>query len=153
MEYDSKLVVLEFTKPSKVPWILSNRWENALHYTRSIWFIATFIFREGNHCKDRLANIGLHVYDFNWWDVIHIDILNGIFSKLYWASLLYNFSSRAFSLVPSIFYLYNKKKFFNIFCGGNRPPFSNKKIYKKRIHNLPFYQLVTNRLSNVLFEF
>lgn len=88
MEYDSKLVFLEFTKPSKVPWILNNRWENALHYTTSISFITTLMFRDGNHCKDRLANIDLHVYDFIWWDVIHIDILNGIFSKVYWASLL-----------------------------------------------------------------
>ncbi|XP_058770393.1 uncharacterized protein LOC131644024 [Vicia villosa] len=75
IETDSKLVVLAFSKPFIVPWAIRNRWENVLHHSRNINFLVTHIFREGNHCADRLANLGLHVNDFTWWEVVHRDIL------------------------------------------------------------------------------
>src|SRR4051812_12795385 len=75
LETDSKLVVLAFIKPHIVPWALRKRWENALHHARSINFLVIHIFREGNHCADRFSNIGLHVQDFTWWEVVHREIL------------------------------------------------------------------------------
>ncbi|XP_058761813.1 uncharacterized protein LOC131635226 [Vicia villosa] len=75
LESGSKLVVLAFSKPEIVPWTIWNRWENVLHHTRSINFLTTHKYREGNHCADRLANIGLHIQDFVWWDVVHREIL------------------------------------------------------------------------------
>lgn len=75
LETNSKLVVLEFKKPSLVPWKLRSRWENALHHTRSIHFLIAHIFKEDNYCADKLANFGLHLHDFTWWDVVHSNIL------------------------------------------------------------------------------
>jgi hypothetical protein len=47
----------ESNKP--VPWCLSNRWSNCLVLTRTMNFIVTYIFREGNSCAGSLANVGL----------------------------------------------------------------------------------------------
>ncbi|GAU15839.1 hypothetical protein TSUD_236550, partial [Trifolium subterraneum] len=71
LESDSRLVVLAFSKPSMVPWRIRNRWMNALLLTKSMRFMATHIYREGNHCADKLANIGLTVQTFTWWDDVH----------------------------------------------------------------------------------
>ncbi|XP_058742423.1 uncharacterized protein LOC131614904 [Vicia villosa] len=75
LETDSTLVVLAFSKPHIVPWALRIRWENVIQHTRSINFLVTHIYRAGNYCADRLANIGLHVQDFTSWDVVHREIL------------------------------------------------------------------------------
>ncbi|GAU47667.1 hypothetical protein TSUD_380210 [Trifolium subterraneum] len=71
LESDSRLVVLAFSKPSLVPWRIRNRWMNALFLTKSMKFMATHIYREGNHCADKLVNIGLTVQTFTWWDDVH----------------------------------------------------------------------------------
>ncbi|XP_058776647.1 uncharacterized protein LOC131650967 [Vicia villosa] len=75
LETDSTLVVLAFSKPHMVPWAFRSRWENVINHTKSINFLVTHIYREGNYCADRLANIGLHVQGFTWWDVVHREIL------------------------------------------------------------------------------
>jgi ribonuclease HI len=69
MESDSQLVILAFKSSSVVPWHLKARWENCLYLTRSMSFFVTHIYREGNFCADRLANIGLSLsfYSLAWW--------------------------------------------------------------------------------------
>jgi len=62
------LVTLAFKSPKLVPWQLQNRWENCIHLTYSMAFMVTHIYREGNHCADKLANIGLTSQTFTWWD-------------------------------------------------------------------------------------
>jgi hypothetical protein len=27
----------------------------------------TYVFREGNHCADKMANLGLSLQDYVWW--------------------------------------------------------------------------------------
>jgi ribonuclease HI len=65
LESDSRLV-LAFSKPSMVPWRIRNRWMNALLLTKSMRFMTTRIYREGNHCADKFANIGLTIQAFTW---------------------------------------------------------------------------------------
>jgi len=38
-------------------------------------FMITHIFREGNNCADKLANLGLTVINFTWWDYAPVEIL------------------------------------------------------------------------------
>jgi len=37
-------------------------------------FLATHIFREGNHCANKLANLSLSSRNFTWWNVVHRDL-------------------------------------------------------------------------------
>ena len=59
LETDSKLLVLTFISISIVPWQLRQRWNQCLLLTQSMNFVVTHIYREGNHCADKLANLGL----------------------------------------------------------------------------------------------
>jgi len=49
LEYDSALVCDAFT--------VSNRWDTCLNFCGTIRFWVTHIFREGNTCIDKLANL------------------------------------------------------------------------------------------------
>jgi len=70
LETDFMLVTLAFKPKSIVPWSLRNRWENCIHLTTSMSFFVTHVYREGNHCADQLANIGLSLNTFFWWNHI-----------------------------------------------------------------------------------
>ena len=70
LETDSMLVTLAFKSKTIVPWQLRNRWENCIHLTSTMSFFVTHIYREGNHCADQLANIGLSLNTSFWWDHI-----------------------------------------------------------------------------------
>ena len=61
-------VTLAFKSKSIVPWHLINRWENCIHLTSSMSFFLIHMYREGNHCADQLANIGLSLNTSFWWD-------------------------------------------------------------------------------------
>lgn len=52
-----------------MPWHLKARWENCLYLTRNMSFFVTHIYREGNLCANRLANIGLSLSfsSLAWW--------------------------------------------------------------------------------------
>jgi len=67
LECDSALVINAIKNLSIVLWRFRNRWENCLHITRSMNFIATHVFREGNTCADVLANFGLRVAHLRVW--------------------------------------------------------------------------------------
>jgi ribonuclease HI len=66
-ESDSTLVVLATKKPDKVPWEIRNRWNNAMTMIRSMNYIVTHIYREGNHVADSLANQALSLNSFTVW--------------------------------------------------------------------------------------
>jgi len=62
LESDSMLVYLACKSSKFVPWQLRNRWESCLHLTSSMPFIVTHIYREGNHCANKIVNIVLKIY-------------------------------------------------------------------------------------------
>jgi ribonuclease HI len=70
LESDSMLVVLAFSSARIVPWSLRNRWDNCLLLISNMNFYVSHIYREGNHCADKLANLGLSLPTFTWWDHI-----------------------------------------------------------------------------------
>jgi len=74
LEIDSKLVVQAFQNPHMVPWKLRNGWINCLQVTHLMSFMITHIYRESNHCANKLANLGLNVHQFTWLDHIHRDL-------------------------------------------------------------------------------
>lgn len=47
----------------------------------SMHFMITHIFREGKHCADKLANLGLTVINFAWWDYASVEILADLTSN------------------------------------------------------------------------
>jgi ribonuclease HI len=64
LETDSTLVVMAFKSSALVPWDLGNRWLNCIRITNNMNFVVTHVYREGNQCADRLANIGLTIDNF-----------------------------------------------------------------------------------------
>jgi len=75
LETDSKLVVQAFNSKSlTVPWQLKQRWYHCLQLTKSMDFFVANIFREGNHCADKLANIGLSAHQLTVFNFVHNDI-------------------------------------------------------------------------------
>jgi ribonuclease HI len=57
------LVVHAFSYARIVPWSLRNHWDKCLLLTSNMNFYVSHIFREGNHCADKLANLGLSLHD------------------------------------------------------------------------------------------
>jgi hypothetical protein len=51
-----------------VPCHIRNRWDNCLDKTLSMNFLITHVYREGNHCAIKLANLGLSLQNFVWWN-------------------------------------------------------------------------------------
>ncbi|PNY07582.1 ribonuclease H, partial [Trifolium pratense] len=68
IESDSMLVVNAYKSSNLVSWSLSNRWFNCLKLAGHMNIIVSHIFREGNHCADRLANIGLNLDRLTLWN-------------------------------------------------------------------------------------
>jgi hypothetical protein len=76
IEADSKLAALAFKNSSFVLWKLKNRWLNWLASARSLNVIVSHIFREGNCCADKLANMGLGISSNFWWDTCPMEVRN-----------------------------------------------------------------------------
>jgi len=70
LETDSMLVYLAFKSSKIVPWALRNRWDNCLFLLSRFNFHVTHIYREGNHCADKIANIGLTLPSYSWFNTI-----------------------------------------------------------------------------------
>ena len=64
LESDSSSTLQVFKNISLVPILLRNRWHNA--HTLNVHVISSHIFREGNTCADRLANLGHSVVGEVW---------------------------------------------------------------------------------------
>jgi len=67
LESDSALVINAIKNNALVPWSLRNRWDNCIQTTRSMNFLATHVYREGNTCADALANAGLSLNHLMIW--------------------------------------------------------------------------------------
>ncbi|CAJ2641500.1 unnamed protein product [Trifolium pratense] len=67
LETDSMLVVNAFKSSKTIPWHLKNRWDNCLLLISSMNFFVSHIYREGNTCADKFANLGLSILTLNWW--------------------------------------------------------------------------------------
>lgn len=59
MECDFSLVVKAFSNPDIIPWKLRVIWRNCIAMTSNFNFRITYVFREANHCVDKLANFGV----------------------------------------------------------------------------------------------
>jgi hypothetical protein len=70
LESDSILIVHAFSSSKVVRWPLRNHWDNCLLLISNMNFYVSHIFREGNHCADKLANLGLSLPDFTRWDCL-----------------------------------------------------------------------------------
>lgn len=60
-------------------WQIRNRWLNCMIKIWSMNFMVTHIYREGNSCADKLANIGVSLSSFTWWNEPPTQILAEIF--------------------------------------------------------------------------
>ena len=59
LECGSSLVCSTFRYRTHVPWFFRNKWNKCFIYFTSITFQVSHIFREGNHCVDKLVTLGL----------------------------------------------------------------------------------------------
>jgi ribonuclease HI len=81
LECDSSLVVLAFKSPSVIPWHLKNRWLNCITKIKSMNVCIFHIYREGNHCADKLASLDLSLAEFKWWNIAPEIIWNDLASN------------------------------------------------------------------------
>jgi ribonuclease HI len=81
VECDSKIVALAFKSPHVIPWNLQNRWLNCITKIKSMNFCILHIFREGNHCADKLASLGITLTDFTWWNTAPMIISKDLVSN------------------------------------------------------------------------
>jgi len=71
LECDIALVCVAFTARTNVSWMLRNQWNTCLNYCGKIKFRVTHIFREGNACVDKLANLGfIQRESFHWYNML-----------------------------------------------------------------------------------
>lgn len=75
LENDSMLVFLAFKSSKIVSWCLRNRWDNSMHLLTKFRFNVTHIYREGNHCANKLANICLDLSSHFWFTGVPSQIL------------------------------------------------------------------------------
>lgn len=71
IESDSSLVVQDFSNHCLVPWRLKVIWMNCIPFTQNIDFMVSHIYREGSACADNLANSGLTLNSFTWFNFVH----------------------------------------------------------------------------------
>jgi len=81
LECDSSLLCQAFSLFNIIPWSLRERWRKCIKICKEIEFKVSHIFRERNHCVDKLASLGLkNELDFKWYDVlpvvIELDVLH-----------------------------------------------------------------------------
>jgi hypothetical protein len=65
IESESQVAILAFKSCNIIPWQLHNRWFNCMIKLRSMHYVVSHIFRDGNH---KLANLGLALNVFTWWN-------------------------------------------------------------------------------------
>ena len=68
LESDSTSALMIFSNSSLVPWLLRNRWNNARRL--GIQVISSHIFREGNNCADKLANMSHGIQGSIWLETL-----------------------------------------------------------------------------------
>jgi len=61
-----------------------NRWNTCLNYYVKIRFMVTYIFREGNACTDKLANLEfIHKESFHWYNRLSSCMFLKFFMNMY----------------------------------------------------------------------
>lgn len=90
LECDSLLVISAFSSYDLVPWKIRNRWRNCMQLCKSMKFIISHIYREGNNCADKLANYGVISQCFSWWDLAS-DFISEAFFRNRWGLPNYRF--------------------------------------------------------------
>jgi len=70
LETDSMLVFLAFKSSKIIPCSLRNRWDNCLYLLSRFNFNVSHIYREGNHCADQLAYLGLTSPSYSWFNSV-----------------------------------------------------------------------------------
>jgi len=71
IETNSAIIILVFKSSVVIPFELRNIWEN---YEVHMNFIVSRIYREGNQCADRLANLGLGVSSLTIWHNVPVQL-------------------------------------------------------------------------------
>ena len=82
LETDSALLLMAFKNFDMIPWNLKNRWLNCIEATKGMNFLVSHIYREGNVCADALANLGLDITGFLWWQDAPIIIRNSVVNDM-----------------------------------------------------------------------
>jgi ribonuclease HI len=72
LESDSKTALLAFENNNMVPWDLRNRWLNCRSLDTNLRW--SHIYREGNSCADKLANLGHSFVHLKWWDSLPLEL-------------------------------------------------------------------------------
>jgi len=84
LECDSALVCVTFIARTNVPWMLRDRWNVCLNYYGKIRFRVTHIFREGNVCADKLANLEFFYREsFHWYNKLPSCLFLEFFMNMY----------------------------------------------------------------------
>jgi len=84
LECDFALVCVAFTIKTNVPWMLWNHLNTFLNYCGKIRFSVTHIFREGNTCADKLANLEfIHRGSFHWYNRLPFSLVLEFFMNKY----------------------------------------------------------------------
>jgi len=79
IESDSTSVLLIFLNHLLVPIMLRNRWHNARNL--GIQVISSHIFREGNCCADKYANLGHSMVGEIWLDTLSYEMKTDFFRR------------------------------------------------------------------------
>jgi len=80
-----------FTVRTNVPWTFRNRWNTCINYCGKIRFMITHIFRGGNVCADKLANLRfIHRESFHWYNRFPYSLFLEFFINRY-SSPMYHF--------------------------------------------------------------
>ncbi|GAU50560.1 hypothetical protein TSUD_180300 [Trifolium subterraneum] len=69
---DSKSTLIALENIDCVPWDLRNMWLNCRSFLITIRW--SHIYREGNSCADKLANLGHSFAQFKWWDSLPLEL-------------------------------------------------------------------------------
>jgi ribonuclease HI len=72
LESDSKTALLAFENNNMVPWDLRNRWLNCRSLDTNLRW--SHIYREGNSCADKLANLGHSFVHLKWWGSLPLEL-------------------------------------------------------------------------------
>jgi len=91
LECDYVLVCAALTARTNVLWMLRNRWNTYLNYCRKIMFRVTHVFREGNACADKLANLEfIDRESFHWYNrlpsILFLEFFMNVYSLLMYRS-------------------------------------------------------------------
>ena len=114
LECDFSLVCAAFTARTNVPFTCFN-------YCGKIRFRVTHIFREGNACADKLANLGfIHKESFHWYNRLPSSLFLKLFMNKYNLHMYRFCSYMGFGIIPIFLYFLSFFLFFNnIFsCDG-----------------------------------